>query len=359
MNKPKIVHITSSLRCGGAEQVLVTLIAGLRSSFVQTVIYVHDGPCRAMIEQLGVECIPLRGYFGVYDPWSFWRLRALLKKIKPDLIHTLLWAATVIGRAVGYTLRIPIVTVYHGNVDQHGTFRNIVDRATFSWSAVNCAVSEGVATSIRTLLFDSSVTVIHNGIAAEVLVEKKQLIDIGCAHNNIIIGAVGRMVPLKRFDLLIDAVAQLYPSLPQLRLCLIGDGPALPSLRAHATACGVQEAVIFVGAAQALAYYPLFDCFVLPSPREGISIALLEAMRAGIPAIVVTEEKHPVIEDGVHGSVVSPNAASIAGAINALIYDKKRAQELANLGTVLVRNSFNSDVMCMHYAKIFHAVIGK
>src|SRR5690348_11311334 len=114
MNKPKIVHITSSLQRGGAEQVLVTLIKGLQHAFHQTVIYLHDGPHRATIENLGVTCIPLRGYFSLYDPWLFLQLHTILKKIQPDLIHTLLWAATIAGRVAGRFLRIPVVSVYHG-----------------------------------------------------------------------------------------------------------------------------------------------------------------------------------------------------------------------------------------------------
>ena len=63
-----IVHFTSSLKRGGAEVILSSLVRGLSNSFDQTVLYIHDGPHRHTIERLGVICIQIQGIVNIYDP---------------------------------------------------------------------------------------------------------------------------------------------------------------------------------------------------------------------------------------------------------------------------------------------------
>lgn len=358
MNKYKIVHITSSLCRGGAEHVLHSLVHGLQQSYEQTVIYMHDGPYRIDIERLGIPCIKVSGLLMQYDLLFFVRLYQVIKRINPDLIHTLLWAGTIAGRVIGSLLSIPVVSMYHGNVDQQGWLRNVCDRYTFSWSTINGAVSPGVAASVQVLVPDAQLPVIYNGIDASVIPVQHERDAINCTHDQYVIGAVGRLVSIKRFDLLINAFYSVQKKYAHARLCIIGVGPELSSLRELVIRYDMCDRVHFIVDVPAADYYHLFNCFVLPSPREGVSIALLEALRAGIPSIVIATEKHPVIEHAVNGIIVKRvDATMLAQAIENLILNKQQAAVLSYNGINTVKNCFNRDVMCAQYHKMFLSVI--
>jgi len=355
MNKPRIVHFTSSLKRGGAEGILYSLVAGLQDSFEQTVLYIHDGPYRHKLDALGIKCIKISGVFHTYDPGIFIRLYRELRRIRPHLMHTLLWAATVTGRVVGRLLAIPVVSIYHGNVDQDGLIRNIADRYTLSLSK-NGAVSPGVVKSIHTCLAKVPVMVIPNGIACKELSASVQRSDLGLDRAHFVVGSVGRLVKIKRFDVLLDAFMLIYKAHPEARLCLIGVGPELENLQEQARRLGVFQKVLFLVDVPAVDYYHLFDCFVLPSPREGISIALLEAMRARVPVVVVCQEQHPVVQHEHNGLVaLYADAAEIMHAIDRLMRDEVEAHRLADEGLKVLNRSFNRNVMISKYSQLFHA----
>ena len=350
----KLVHFSSSLKRGGAEAILSSLVHGLQDSFDQTVLYIHDGPHRHTIEQLGITCIQIRGTISTYDPLFVMRLYKLVRTLKPDLIHTLLWAATVSGRVIGHMLAIPVVTVYHGNLDQDGLFRNRLDRLTMPLSTTNCAVSSGVAQSIKTVSPHTSVSIIHNGIDCAHHMSTKKRADVGLRDGQFVVGAVGRFVEIKRFDLLIDAIAMIYKRHSNVRLCLIGTGPELNALRERARQQNVQNAVVFLVDVPAVDYYHLFDCFVLPSPREGISIALLEAMRAQLPVIAVSDGEHPVVHHERNGLLVPrADVQFLANAIEQVKNGTDTAHTLGAAARRTVVRLFNRNAMVNQYRQLF------
>lgn len=355
-----VVHFTSSLARGGAEAILSSLVKGLNGSFYQVVLYIHDGPHRKDIEQLGIECIQIRGLITTYDPWFFIRLYKVLKRIKPSILHTLLWSASVSGRLVGSLLRIKIVTMYHGNVDQNGRLRNFFDQHTLSLSHINAAVSLGVSKSVKTLYSPAQLHVIHNGIdcdAMPVIIKKRS--DIGIDSAAFVVGSVGRLVTLKRFDIFIQTILLLQQKLENVHACIVGVGPELESLQKLTRLYGIENRVIFLIDVPAVDYYHLFDCFVLASEREGISIALLEAMRAKRVVIVVSpDNNHPVIKHKYNGLVVhNADAYQLMNAIILIKEQKKEAVVWAFNGYNTVKNCFNRNVMINKYRRIFHAVL--
>ncbi len=162
--KKKVVHYITSLKWGGAEYILYHLVKSFLFEYNQIVLYVYDGPYRKKLESLGIRCVKVIGFFSVYDPFFWYQSYRLIKDIAPNLIHTALWSSTVVGRVIGKLLSIPIVSVYHGNVDQQGFIRNFFDRMTFGLSQ-NCVVSSAVAQSLELISVQrKEVVIIENGI---------------------------------------------------------------------------------------------------------------------------------------------------------------------------------------------------
>jgi len=109
--KIKLLHITSSLKMGGAESLLCDLIKNMdHEMFEHHVIYFHDGPHSVCLKELGIPIYQIKGLISLYDPLFCTRLYKLVKKIKPDCIHTLLWVANVSGRIIARLLKIPIAS---------------------------------------------------------------------------------------------------------------------------------------------------------------------------------------------------------------------------------------------------------
>ena len=122
---------------------------------------------------------------------------------------------------------------------------------------------------------------------------------------------------------------------------------------------GIAEDVRFIINQPAYSYYQLFDYFAQTSDKEGISIALLEAMSFGLTCVVTTkEEKHAVIESGSNGLVVEAgNIQKLVQAFERLIENSPQHRSLGEKAIKTVERSFNRQHMLVGYTKIFEELV--
>jgi len=138
---------------------------------------------------------------------------------------------------------------------------------------------------------DSNVSVINNAIDIErsrksFLSREKARKLLGVEDNSLIVGTIGRMVPVKGHKYLVSAVQTLVSDYPNLKLVIIGDGRERKSIERMITDYNLAENVILTGwKDNASRYLSGFDIFAFPSLSEGLPLALLEAMSAGLPVI--------------------------------------------------------------------------
>lgn len=367
MQRKKIVHLISSLKIGGAESLLHDLVIGLGfEQYEHHVICFHTGPNADRLAQAGAFVYQPQGFLCRYDPIFFWRVWRCIKKIRPDILHTALWAANFVGRIMGRLQKIPVVCAVHLGVDLDGRLRNALDRFTFRYAAAVIAVSDVVAATLKersSWVPAKKIVVIKNGIdAASVRARATQQAvtrkDLGLTDEHVVVGAVGRFVPRKNFDLLIDSFASVARDQEQARLVLVGLGPQEDFLRQKARDCGVADKVIFVVGKSAYGYYPLFDLFVLPSAQEGLSIALLEAICFGLPCIVTSSTgHHEVIADGETGCVVQPHdLEQLTVALRCLLSSRELRDEMHKKTDENLKNNFSFSVMVNSYKNAFGGV---
>ncbi len=355
-----LVHIISSLERGGAQAVLYDLVQGLaKKEYRQSIIYFHDGPYRERFTVAGIPIYQINGLLSPFDPLAMHRLYRLLKKINPSVIHTLLWAANWMGRIVAQKLGIPSIASLHNNYDQNGQLRNFLDRLIPFCNHAIIAVSDEVKASFYQLQKAACpLEVIRNGIDYQALRQHRSPVTRDSLHlhaDHFVIGSVGRFAPVKRYPLLLDAFAHLYREYPQVRLLLIGTGPEEKNLRAYADNVGIADAVRWVINVPALAYYPLMDCFLLTSAKEGISIALLEAMNSGVACVITYATlHHPVIENMRNGIVVPANNATVISQnLVHLIANDSIRKQLAKQAQQTIENHFDSHRMIIAYDRLF------
>jgi glycosyltransferase involved in cell wall biosynthesis len=149
--------------------------------------------------------------------------------------------------------------------------------------------------------------------------------------------SVARMYPRKRLEDLLEAVALLRRRLPEVRLRIVGEGPARAELLGRQGALGLGEAVVFLGEvsrSRLAEEYVNADCFCLPSVQEGFGIVFLEAMAAGLPIIACRAAAVPeVVPEGVAGMLVAPRRPDqLADALEEVLTDSRRRKEYGEAG---------------------------
>lgn len=151
------------------------------------------------------------------------------------------------------------------------------------------------------------------------------------------LGALGRMVPKKGFDILLEALAQARRTLPGLCLRLGGDGPMRADLERHAFYLGLEDAVEFAGwQADAAEFLAKVDGFVLPSLEEPFGIVVLEAMARGLPLVSTTTPGPREILDESCAWLVAPgDANALAAAMIAAMSEPEQRRRRA--GAALAR----------------------
>jgi len=364
MKKTVLVHVISNLGVGGAETVLYYLLRRLdMQQFEHKVVYFHSGPYVQKIESLGIPTYQVKGLIGLYDPFFLVRFFKLIKKLKPDCLHTVLWAANLLGRIAAWKFNLPLVQALHNNQDQNGMVRRLFDHLIPQVTGPIVAVSEGVKESIAS--YNPAVNkqlmyIIKNGIDARelqtrALSERASRQSLGLEIDNFVIGTVGRFEPVKNYAFLLTAFAVLYDKYRKERLVLVGQGSQEHFLRQRSYHLGIDEAVRFVIGMPAYHYYSLFDCFVMTSHKEGLSMALLEAMSMGLPCIVtVSEPIHDVLIHEKTGLLVpAGNPQALADAIDRLVRDKDLRLSLGAAAQEAVEQSFTLESMVEGYTQVY------
>lgn len=263
------------------------------------------------------------------DARALARLIGLMRAFRPDVIHTHTAKAGFLGRAAALTLRPrpAIVHTYHGHVlegyfgrAKSGVYLRL-ERALARVSDSLIGVSEATVDDLVRLGVAprERFEVLRVGLDLAPLAEPDRgagralRADLGIEPGDVLAVFVGRLAPIKRLDLLLEALALARASAPGLRLAIAGDGEIRPALERQAAEAGIAGSVSFLGYRRELA--PLFaaaDLAVLSSDNEGTPVSLIEAAAAGLPA-VATEVGGVAEAVGEDGALLVP-----AGDVRAL-----------------------------------------
>jgi colanic acid/amylovoran biosynthesis glycosyltransferase len=178
---------------------------------------------------------------------------------------------------------------------------------------------------------------------------------------------VARLVPKKGIDLLIDAVAKLAPSRPEIRLEIVGDGPLRRAFEATVLELGLEDHVTFLGSRSSDdvdAAYRRCSMLVLPcrvdadGDRDGLPTVLVEALARAVPVISTDVVGIPeLVRDGVTGLLTPPeDAGAIASAIATLLDDHALAVRLGEAGRRLVARDYDPERSARALAAVFAEV---
>lgn len=309
----KVLHIITGLGVGGAEQQLRLLLRHMPMP-CDVLTLTNPGPVAEGLRADGVRVVHL-GMRGNRDLGALPRLARFIRHGRYDLVHTHLYRACVYGRLAARLagVRATVATEHSlGAAEIEGRPLTGGVRALYlageRLGAATVAVSDTVAARLEAWGVPAArIHVVPNGIEAvrfrfEEGVRRATRARTGLPERAFVVGGVGRLVPGKRFDVLVRAVA----ALPGAHLLLAGDGPERAALRALAAELGAQSRIHLLGERDPLGDSPdgrtpgipallaAMDVFVSPSKEEAFGLAVVEALAAGLPVLHVT---CPAIDD--------------------------------------------------------------
>lgn len=355
-----IVHCITSLEIGGAQAVLYDTTTYLqRYGYQNHIVYFADGPYKERFVKAGISVHHVTGAVCTYDPVWWYRLYQCIKDIHSDVIHGCLWSANLVTRLVGYALNIPVINALHNKRDHNGWIRQVIDRGSLWLPHTPVAVSQDVKISFEPLYGARAhdITVINNGVDTGAVRTKAQHArvlrhDLTIPDDAFVIGAVGRLVPVKNYPTLIRYFSEYARTNAHAYLVIVGSGPCEQELRACATNSGVGARIVFVTDAVAYGYYPLFDCLTLLATSDaGVSLVLLEAMCLNVPVVVHSfEGNHALIEHQKTGYVVNAeNGESVTQAWIACATEKEKNAYMVRCAKRLVEQKYGVESTVFQY----------
>ncbi len=336
----RVLFVHGTLEIGGAEQVRLTLLEHLDRARYQAAVCClqRGGPIAREAAALGYPVRVLGRRAHALSFSTLTALRRVIREWRPHIVQTSLPRANYWGRIAAALEAAPVVIVEEHSVKERSDWaRPVVERIlgarTDCVLVVSNAVGRAAASARR------RAEVIPNPVQARRL-RPRRAPGVVRAELRVPAGArlavhVGRMDGargVKGQDLLIEALARLRADGPGLVAALVGDGPGRPALEARARRLGVSHRLRFLGFRRDVAdFLAAADLFAFPSRREGMPVALMEAMWMGLPVIASDlPANREVLCDGECGRLVPPGAsAALAAALEDFMRDERAARELA------------------------------
>jgi glycosyltransferase involved in cell wall biosynthesis len=295
-----------------------------------------------------------------------------VRRFRPDIVHTHTAKAGMLGRlaALATRPRPIIIHTYHGHVLEGyfgrllNTFYRTLERGLARVSNVLIGVSSATVDDLVRLRIAprAKFRVVPIGLDLEpfltlTLEDGQEFRREAGADDHVLLTFVGRLVPIKRVDVLLRAVARA--SDPRLRLAIVGDGELRDELEALADELGIREQVWFAGyRAEMLPLAAASDIAVLSSDNEGTPVSLIEAgaaatvaasTRVGGVADVVTPETGVVVPAG--------DSDALGEAIAALAADASRREQMGARARAHVRERYSVDRLVRDIDKLYSELL--
>jgi glycosyltransferase involved in cell wall biosynthesis len=308
----RIVHIITRLIIGGAQENTLLTVDGLHHHYHDDVTLITgpaEGPegdlfDKAAARGLKVELMP--ELVRAIRPWTDWKayrkLRAAIRRLRPEVVHTHSSKAGILGRAAAWDERVPaIVHTIHGL--PFGPFetplKNRLYIALERWAARRCHAIVGVCDAMATQALAAGVgrpeqyLTVYSGMDADAFLHpprsrEEVRRELGLADDEIVFATVARLFELKGHDDILAIAPQVLAENPKVRFVWIGDGIWSDRLAAEIDRLGLRSSFILTGLVPPGRIPELLqavDAVIHPSLREGLARVLPQSLLVGRPVI--------------------------------------------------------------------------
>lgn len=387
----RILHIITRMVRGGAQENTLASVRGINGRGIESSL--ATGPAIGPEGSLEEECLAAgirmlrvpeltREISPWYDLIAVRRLTALCRKELPHIVHTHTSKAGIIGRIAARRAGVPVVVhTPHGHVF-HSYGGRLKTRAFVALEQYAAAYADrlvALTASERREHLELGIggpdqwSVVHSGIdfrAFEQSLAERERVrhELGIAPKATVIGAVGRLVPVKGHRYLIEAFAKIKSEHPTAELLIVGDGELRQELLTLARSLGLEVRSSWQDEDGVAAGKPIFaggrvhfvglrrdvhrlltamDIFACPSLNEGMGRVLVEAMAMELPCVASRVSGVPdVVRDGQTGVLVPPSdPEALASVLVALANEPERARAMGRCGRRFVVPAMSERVM--------------
>jgi glycosyltransferase involved in cell wall biosynthesis len=367
----KVMFVVDRLDEGGAERIVVEMLKQMARSpdvpgFELSVCTTREaGRFAGELDGLGIRhfCLQRRSRF---DLLGFWNLVRLLRRERPDIIHTHKVGSNTIGRVAALITGVPVVIAHEHTLPDRGRMQKLVDH--FLARASDCVVTcDSVLRQalIRTESLDPArVAVIPNGVdvarferARQSRVRVREELHVDDAP---VVGTFARLAPQKDIGNLLAAVPPVLRGVPAARFVIAGDGPLRGELERQAATLGISERVRFLGfRTDTPELLSAIDLFVLPSAWEGLPVTILEAMASRKPVVAtdVGGIRDAVVAGQTGLLVPAGRPLALAAGILQVIRDPNLANRLGQAGYERVSSDFSIEAMVNSTRNLYHRLM--
>jgi len=355
----KVLHVLTDTNIGGAGRYLFNLLSHRdKTTFDVIVACPGGGELEKQLRRQGIKVYTFEGGENSANIAHIKKLKQIISRENVDIVHT---HASLAGRIAGKLSGCKVVMTRHGlSGSGKGPVKRLISRIV---SKLFTDRIIAISRAVKIDLIDSGVpaemiTIIHNGIDLSKFANVKGTLrkELGLSPDIPIVGIVARLVPEKGYEYAINAFYHVLKDIPSAHLVIIGNGPLEDSLKKMCETLEIRENVVFLGYREDVENLEAdFDLFVLPSIREGLSLALLEAMALGKPAVAAETGGIPeIIKHRTNGILVPPgNDKYLAEAIKELLSDREQAKILGIAARKTVFEKFSSTAMIQKVEKLY------
>jgi glycosyltransferase involved in cell wall biosynthesis len=353
--KIKVLHVLPFLnKGGGTERIVYDILSRLDADLFEPAICIThkeaDPSQRSKYINAGIKIYELPQKSNRRD-----RFVGLLKYLRSnyhDIAHIHTYDTNEIyARLVCILAGVPAILTY----DHRFSWWD--DRPIFNlaWSTLNLFTYKNIAVSDTCRDFrrqccfwqKDKVITVNNGVDLDVFSpassqeKRKFKMQYGIDPGDLVVGAAGRLVEVKRFDMLIKA-AKLLENRKNITFVLAGSGPLEGSLKRLAGELGLKKMRFAGWLNDSPSFYKALDAYVMSSEfNEGFGLVTAEAMASGVPVIAVNDPNHVNVITHGHGIFVDPTPQGIADGIEKILDNRQLALELSAKGRKRAEECFD------------------
>lgn len=377
MPKLRVLRIITRLNIGGPALHVAILTRRLDPSRFETLLVAgQEAPSEGSmlsLGRLGEDVRPMRvpelvrRISPLSDLRALWRVHGIVRAYRPQIVHTHLAKAGTVGRIAARLARVPIVLhTFHGSVIQgyFGAARSrsvlLIERAMARISTRVISISPTQTAELRAAgIGRDRLVEVPLGLELDpfrVAPRGRLRRELGVPPAAPLIGLVGRLVPVKRVDLFLEAAALVSRRHPDATFVVVGDGELRRELVEQAQRLGIGPRVHFLGWRSDLpGIYADLDVVALTSRNEGTPVSVIEALASARPVVATAVGGVPdLLGRSEFGSLVPPgDPDAIAIAIVDLLADEGRRTRLAELGPSRVIPAYDAGTLVTRIEQLY------
>jgi glycosyltransferase involved in cell wall biosynthesis len=354
--------LLDTLRGGGAERIAVEVAAGLnRDRYAPTVLATREGGLlEDVLERAGIGYTILGRRRG-FSPRKYRRAHRLLRSM--DLIHSNMLGSNLWGALLSRSTGVPLVA-------REPTFSGARTRLRtygYRWwiaPVARCIICP--STIVAQSLYDEGVPrglveVIPNGVRTDAALSREEArAELGLDPNAFVVGIVAGLREEKAHEVLLRAAARLRDEGREVSLCIVGDGPRRAALAKAASSLGLDGSVNWAGErAEAKRLPAAFDVGVICSDFEGLPVAALEILAAGVPMVSTAVGTMPtILSEGAGLAVPVRDDVALASAIRRFIDEPDLIARAGARARELIREHYEFQNMVRAFERVYARVLG-